>query len=134
MELTVDKVISGYLKLRTKKDQLEASTKDQIKTIKEQMHKMELWLREQADAQGVTSFKTNSGTAFVTTTDFASVADWDAVLDFVRTNEAFDMLEKRVSKMAVRGYIEKNKQVPAGVNYGTRLEVNVRKPTPRGDD
>jgi hypothetical protein len=38
------------------------------------------------------------------------------------------MLEKRVSKIAVRGYIESNKAVPPGVTYGTKLEVNIRKP------
>ena len=49
-------------------------------------------------------------------------------------NDAFDMLEKRVSKTAVRGYIEKNKTVPSGVNYGTRIDVNVRKPVTKVDD
>jgi hypothetical protein len=38
------------------------------------------------------------------------------------------MLEKRVSKTAVRAYIDQTKSVPPGVNYGTKLEVNIRKP------
>jgi hypothetical protein len=41
------------------------------------------------------------------------------------------MLEKRISKIAVRGYIEANKAVPPGVNYGTKLEINIRKPATR---
>jgi hypothetical protein len=57
------------------------------------------------------------------------VADWDAMLSFVKENEAYDLFEKRVSKVAVRGYIEQTKTVPPGVNYGTRLDVNIRKPT-----
>jgi hypothetical protein len=134
MELQVDQVIAAYLKLRDKKDSMEAAVKEQVKEIKVKMEKLEAWLREQADAQGVTSFKTKAGTAFMTTTDFANVADWDAMLEFVRSNEAYDMLEKRVSKTAVRGYIEQHKEVPAGVNYGTRLDVNVRRPAARGDD
>jgi hypothetical protein len=56
------------------------------------------------------------------------------VLGFIRDNEAFDMLEKRISKVAVRGYIDANKAVPPGVNYGTKLEVNIRKPVTRVDD
>lgn len=134
MELTVDQVIAAYIKLRDKKDSMEAAVKEQVKEVKAKMEKLEAWLREQADAQGVTSFRTKAGTAFMTTTDFANVADWDAVLDFIKTNEAFDMLEKRVSKNAVRSYIEQNKEVPAGVNYGTRLEVNVRRPTANGGE
>lgn len=134
MELTVDQVVAAYIKLRDKKESMEAAVKEQTKEIKAKMEKLELWLREQADAQGVTSFKTKAGTAFMTTTDFANVADWDAVLNFIRTNDAFDMLEKRVSKNAVRSYIDQHKEVPAGVNYGTRLEVNVRRPTAKGDE
>jgi hypothetical protein len=134
MEPNVDQVIAAYLKLRNKKDAIEAEAKDRVKELKEKMSKFEAWLKVRADEQGVTSFKTPHGTAFVTTSDFANVADWDAVLDFVRTNDAYDMLEKRVSKMAVRAYIEATKEVPAGVNYGTKLEVNVRKPANKIED
>lgn len=131
--MNVDEVIGAYIKLRAKKDAIEAETKERVKEIKEKLSKFEAWLKEQADAQGVTSFKTKHGTAFVTTVDFANVADWDATLDFVIQNDAYDLLEKRVSKTAVRGYIDKLKAVPPGINYGTRLDVNVRKPAPSVD-
>jgi len=41
------------------------------------------------------------------------------------------MLERRVSKTAVRGYIDANKEVPPGITYGTKLDINIRKPTAR---
>ena len=131
--MTVDQVIAAYMKLRDQKAQVEAETKEKVKAIKQKMEKIESWIKEKADEDGVTSFKTGSGTAFLTTTDFASVENWDAMIDFVLSNEAYDMLEKRVSKTAVRGYIKENKEVPPGINYGTRLDVNVRKPTATGD-
>jgi len=134
MTVNVDDVVATYMKLRSQKEAIEAEVKDRVSTIKAKMEKLEAWIKEQADAQGVTSFKTKHGTAFLTTTDYANVADWDAVLDFIRTQEAFDMLEKRISKIAVRGYIEANKAVPPGVNYGTKLEVNIRKPVARVED
>lgn len=134
MTVNVDDVVSAYMKLRDKKESMEAAVKEQTKAIKEKMNQLEAWLKEKADADGVTSFKTKHGTAFLTTTDYATVADWDAVLNFIRENEAFDMLEKRVSKIAVRGYIDSNKAVPAGVNYGTKLEINIRKPTAKVED
>ncbi len=67
MSITVDDVVAAYLKLRNKKEALEAETKDQVKTLKEKMEQFEAWIKEQADAQGVTSFKTKHGTAFLTT-------------------------------------------------------------------
>lgn len=134
MTVNVDDVVATYMKLRSQKEAIEAEVKDRVSTIKAKMEKLEAWIKEQADVQGVTSFKTKHGTAFLTTTDYANVADWDAVLDFIRTQEAFDMLEKRISKIAVRGYIEANKAVPPGVNYGTKLEVNIRKPVARVEE
>jgi len=129
MSVKVDDVIATYMKLRSQKEAIEAQMKEQTAIIKTKMEKLESWIKEQADVQGVTSFKTKHGTAFLTTTDYANVADWDAMLAFVRENEAYDLFEKRVSKVAVRGYIEQTKAVPPGVNYGTRLDVNIRKPT-----
>lgn len=130
----VGDVIRTYMVLRNQKSALEADTKAKVDTIKQKMEKLEAWIKERADEQGVTSFKSEWGTAFLTTTDYANVSDWDAMLQFVRDNEAYDMLEKRVSKTAVRGYIEANKSVPPGVNYGTKLEVNIRKPGAKAED
>lgn len=134
MSVNVDQVIAAYMTLRSQKDSIEAATKEKVSGIKAKMEKLEAWIKTQADAQGVTSFKTKHGTAFLTTTDYANVADWDAVLEFIQTKGAFEMLEKRVSKTAVRNYVENDKFVPPGVNYGTKLEVNVRKPTTRVDE
>ena len=127
MSFTVEQVVGTYMKLRRKKEALEAETKAGLDEIKAKMGKLEAWLMQKADDEGVTSFKTDSGTAFVTTTDFANVADWDAVLTFIKDNEAFDMLEKRVSKTAVRGYMDANGSVPPGITYGSKLGINIRK-------
>ena len=134
MELSTDKVIETYLKLRAKKEAIEAEAKEKVVEIKANLLKLEAYLKEKMDAEGETSKKTPFGTAFITTTDFAQVGDWDATLSFIKENEAWDMLEKRVSKTAVRGYIDANKAVPDGVNYGTRIDVNVRKPVNKADD
>lgn len=129
MELTSDKVIATYLKLRGQKDAIQHEAKEKVKEIQIKLVKLESWLKEKMDAEGETSKKTPNGTAFITTTDYANVSDWDATLSFIKSNDAWDMLEKRVSKNAVRGYIESNRSVPDGVTYGTRIDVQVRKPS-----
>lgn len=130
----VGDVIRTYMKLRDQKAAIEGEVKERVADLKAKMEKLEAYLKTQMDAQGLTSFKSDYGTAFLTTTDYANVADWDAVLGFIRENEAFDMLEKRVSKIAVRGYIEANKAVPPGITYGTKLEVNIRKPGAKAEE
>lgn len=134
MSVTVEAVINHYIKLRDQKAEIKAECDARVSVVDQQMKKIEAYLLQQADAQGVTSFKTKSGTAFVTTVDMANVADWDAVLRFVKDNDAWDMLEKRVSKNAVRQYIEATKAVPSGVNWATRLDINVRRPAGGGEE
>jgi hypothetical protein len=127
-ELTVDAVIDTYLTLRQQKEVIEADTKDRLIGIKEKMLKLEAWIQAKSDETGVKSFKTDHGTAFLSTSDYATVADWDAVMAWVKKNEAWDMLTRGVNKRSVRGYIDDTKTVPDGVNFGTKIGVSVRKP------
>jgi hypothetical protein len=127
-ELTVDAVIDTYLKLRRNKEVIEADTKDRLIGIKEKMLKLEAWIQAKSDETGVKSFKTDHGTAFLSTSDYATVADWNAVMAWVKKNEAWDMLTRGVNKRSVRGYIDDTKTVPDGVNFGTKIGVSVRKP------
>ena len=131
-ELTVEQVIKTYIVLRRQKEEIEASVKDQLAGIRTKMDKLEAWIHAKSDETGVKSFKTNAGTAFLTTSDYASVGDWDAVLKFIKENDAYDMLNKAVNKTAVREYLELNKAVPNGVNFGTKISVSVRSPAKKG--
>jgi hypothetical protein len=128
-DITIDKAIAAVIKLRNKKAELEAEVKHKVTAIKEKIDKLEGFLKVRADEMGVTSFKTDEGTAFLTTSDFANVADWSAVLEFIKENGAYDLLEKRVNKSAVRVYMDQLNAVPPGINYHTMISVNVRKPT-----
>jgi len=128
-EPAIGDVIKTYITLREQKEAIVAGQKDALTSIDEKMNKIEAWIQTQSDATGVTSFKTDHGTAFMTTSDFASVGDWDAVLEFVKEHDAWDMLTKGVSKKAVRAYIDSDKVVPSGVNFGTKVGVSIRRPT-----
>jgi hypothetical protein len=133
MTVKVDAAIAVYLKLREQKAQIEKAAKAEVEKLERDMDKLTSWLKIQADETGVASFKTPAGTAFLKATDYASVADWDAVVKFVKENDAYDMLTKGVSKVAIREYMNETKELPPGVNFGTKIEVQVRKPTNKED-
>lgn len=132
--MTVDEAIRLFIALRDREAFLKAQTEEEVNRLKESRLKLSGWLKEQADAQGVKLFKTDAGSIFWKPIDFANVADWDKTLDFIRANGYWDMLEHSVSKKAVRAYINEYQQVPPGVNFGSRLEPNVRRPTQKVDD
>lgn len=127
MTTNVKDAIKLYLKLRTKAESIKAEAKEQVDVIESKMQKLGAYLHQQMDTLGVTSLKSESGTAFLSTIDYARVENWDATLDFIKDNDAYELLEKRVSKKVVRDYIESTRKVPPGIMYGTKVEVSVRK-------
>ena len=129
MSLTKDKLVESYIAIRDRIAARKAAFDAEDGKDKELLRKIELVLMQRMDQDKEESFKTAAGTAFIQVNDFAGVADWDALKDFVLANEAFDFLEKRVAKTAVREYVKANNQLPPGVNYGTKREVMVRRPS-----
>lgn len=128
--MTVDQIIGNYIKLRNKRDSLEAEVKQKTKAISDMMEKLEHKLLQLADDQGVDSFKTEHGTAFIKESDYASVEDWDAVLEFIEKEKAYEFLTKKVNKIPVREYIDTHEGViPPGMSYGIRRGIQVRIPT-----
>lgn len=126
--MAISDVIQKYIELRDQKSQLEKEHKEEVKELKGHMARLEAALLEQLDAQGVQSFKTDQGTAFTTTGDRAVVRDWEATLDFIRDEGAYDLLERKVSRVAVRAYIEETGDAPPGVDFTTHRGVNIRRP------
>lgn len=132
-EVTIDAVISKYMQIRHQKDEINREAKSKVDALNIHLAKLEGYILQRMQAEGVTSYKTAHGTAFSTTTDYANVADWEATLEYIREHMQFDLLEKRVNKTAVRAIIDTTGTPPPGVNYGTRIDVNVRKPTNQKD-
>lgn len=131
MEPTADEIIAGYIKLRSTKERLVAKHKEQVKAIDQQMAMLEVGLQDMMQKEGLKSLSSESGTAYKVTVEHASVSDMDALLEFIRTNGAWHLLEKRVSKVGVRGYLDEDQPIPPGVNWYTSTAINVRKPTER---
>lgn len=128
---TVEDVIAAYVKLRSVKDQREAAHKAEQKKITEKLTKLEAWLHMKMHVDKVKGFNTNAGTAHTFTVEQATVADMDALLEYVRENEAWHLLEKRVSKTGVRALLDENQPLPPGVNWSSSTVIHVRKPNER---
>ncbi len=127
MSLKLEDVIRTYVQLRDQKSDLEKALNEQLDPIKKQLEKLASYLLRELPEQGASSFKTEGGTAFITTREWATVKDWEATLQYIRENDAYDLLERRVSKIAVRTLVDGGTP-PPGVNYGTKLGVNIRRP------
>lgn len=120
-------LIEKYITLREAKDKIKREAKEKTDRIDAVLDKMEGAILEEFQTTGVDSVKTAAGTAYRSTRTSATVADWDTVLAWVRQNDQWHMLERRVSKDAVVQFREANDDLPPGVNWREEQVVNVRR-------
>ena len=113
-------LVENYIKLRNKIAELKEAFKARVTPILELQQKIEGVLMAELDKLKAQSLKTNSGTAFTQVETSATVEDWEKTLDYIQTNQAWELLEKRVAKGAVLATIEEKIQfVKAALTEGT---------------
>lgn len=125
--VNVTELVGKYIKLRDLKAKLDAEHKERIGPITTAMDRAEAALLQMFDQLGIDSAGCEAGTAYRTTKTSATVADMDAFLEFVKTNEAWHFLERRVAKTQVDEYVAANNDLPAGINYSSMVSINVRR-------
>ena len=131
--MNVDTLTAKYIELRDRKAAIKRAADEETAKLDILQDKIEDKIKEIMHANGVTSVKTAHGTAYIAYRESATVADWDVLLGFIKKSEAWDLLERRVSKSAVKDRMEEDRngqyqhEPPPGVNF-VRIEgVNVRR-------
>lgn len=74
------------------------------------------------------SVRTEAGTAYLSTTLHARVKDRDALMNFIRESDEFDLLTAAVSKDAVKAYLDEHQgALPPGVETTFITKCNFRR-------
>ncbi len=123
----VEQLVEHYITLRDKKAEIANAAKAKLAKVDALLDKIEGALLLTFQQSGAESVRTKSGTAYKSTKASATVADWDAVLNYIRDNELWQMLERRVSKDAVIQFREQHNDLPPGVNWREEVTINVRR-------
>jgi hypothetical protein len=79
------------------------------------------------DATGQESARTEFGTASITVNHYASCSDPDAFVDFVRQNDAWELMERRAASVPCRAWEEEHGQLPPGVKINSVRGIGVRR-------
>lgn len=125
-QLQVDELTKKYMRLREIKAQYDKEHKERTAKVKEAMNRIEALLLQFFEQTGQSSAKTEFGTPYLSLRESYSVADRDTFLQWVRENEAWEMLESRVGKSAVEAFKEETGDLPPGINYSAERKINVR--------
>jgi len=123
----VEEIVEKYIMVRDKVSELDRAHKQKTEKLKEILKKLEAALLVQFSELGMESVRTKNGTAYKQVRTSATVADWEQALDYIRDNELWNMLERRVSKQAVEEFKDEHGDIPPGINIREEIVVNVRR-------
>ena len=124
----LDRLVSVYIKIRDKKNELAATFAEQEKELEGKLDKVKQALLEHCKATGTESVKTASGTFWRTQRKRFWTSDWEAMNRFIVENEAVDLLEKRIHQGNMKEFLEENPEVlPPGLNADSEYSITVRR-------
>jgi hypothetical protein len=122
----LEKRIAQYVEVRLKIREVTARHEEELKPLIDLHNDLTAWLIEMLDAAGAKSIKTNQGTIYQNTRYTASTTDPKAFMDYVISNNAFDLLDRKADPTAVRDFIEQHESEPPGVQLSAIRTVGVR--------
>lgn len=120
-------IVAKYIKLRDLKSRLDGEHKERIAPIVAAMDSSEAAILALFNEMGLESAGCEAGTAYISTKSSATVVDMEAFLGFVKANDAWHMLERRVAKTTVDEYVTAHNDLPPGINYSSIKTINVRR-------
>lgn len=126
-EINIEALVAEYRDLRASLDVKRREWQDFEAETKDKMDQISMKLREVADKMGVDSFATPAGTAYRMVKESFRVGDWPSIVAYVKATDNFQILEKRVAKLATKEIYEATGELPPGVEYSAEVEFVVRK-------
>ena len=116
-----------YVKIRDARLQLKKEFEEKDRELKGLLEKIEgVMLKSLSDAT-IDSMKTSAGTVYRQIDMYPIGSDWPTFYAFVKDNDAFEALERRIKKGFVADYIEEHGEPPPGVSTRQEYVVRVRR-------
>ena len=127
-EMDDGSLLKLFIALRDRRARRKADYNADDAGDKDKQNNIEVEFLKRFNERGIDNVSSkDSGTAYRSTRVSASVADWDALLEHIKADNAWEMLERRVNKTAVLQYKEENEDLPPGVNWNETHGVNFRR-------
>lgn len=128
MAVDMNRMVRAYVKLRDARSALKKEFDGKDSELKAAQERLEGEMLRFLEANKMDSVRTDAGTFYRQEVVIPSAADWKLLYDFIRENDAFEMLERRITRKAVKEYMEANNDaLPPGVQIFRKYEVNVRR-------
>ncbi len=126
--MDAEKLTNAYVKLRAARKALADEFNEADGALKEKQERLEVEMLRFMQESGTESVRTASGTFYRQENMFPSASDWDALYRWIKENDTFEALERRVKKGFVKEYMDANEgQVPPGISVHREYVARVRR-------
>ena len=126
--VSVDRLVSVYLKIRDKKAAVTTQLKEEESLLNEKLDLVKNALLEHCKENNVESVRTRLGTFFRSVRTKYWTSDWESMNQFIKENDAVDLLEKRLHQGKMKQFLETNPdKLPPGLNVDSVYTVTVRR-------
>ena len=127
-DISASKLSSIYLKIRDARSDLKAKYEEEDKKIRDQMEMVETYLLETCKRAGGNVSIPGVGTVIRGVSTRYWTSDWEAMHNFIKENNAVDLLERRIAQKAMGEFLKANPdKMPKGMNVESKYTVTVRR-------
>lgn len=124
-----ERLVKAYIKMRDARAALSAEFEKKDEEIKEQMRMVEGHLFEVCKKAGADSVKIHGvGTIIRGVKTQYWTSDWEAMYNFIKENDAVELLERRIAQKAMGEFLQANPdKLPKGMNVDSKFTITVRR-------
>ena len=118
----------AYVNIRDARSALAQKFDAEDGSLKDKLKLLEAFMLKELQSTGANSVRTDEGTVIRQEEIMPSGSDWDAFYGWIKKNDAFDFLERRIKKTAVKDYMEAHPgKLPPGVSVNREFVIRVRR-------
>lgn len=126
-EIALDTVMARHFDLTDQIGVIQGRHKVELSPLNEELNLVDAYIKAEMTKAGMQQCKTAVGQAFFTTKDSVTVRDWDAVVEYIKANDAWHLLNHAVAKNACKEHIEANNAPPPGIEYSSFRDLSWRR-------
>jgi hypothetical protein len=125
---SVAELIKHYVEIRYKKSKMQDKHKEELAPFNTALAGLESVFMAEMDKLGADSINAReAGTIYRSVRTSATVADFDLLKAYVLENDCWELLQARVSPVAVEAILEDTGELPPGINLSRDMRIGVRK-------
>lgn len=129
MNTDAEALVSAYINIRDERDRIISQQKQALKALEEQLETVSKALLEICKENKLDGFRTDFGTVSQITKTEYWTNDWESLYKFIKENDAFHLLHKRVNQSGMKEFLEEHPDLhPAGLNVDQEYSIRVTRP------